>query len=263
MRAFTMITILVFGSPAAAQQLKEITNSIGMRFVRINAGSFTMGSPVGERGRREDELPHEVTISKSFYLGIYEVTQDQYEKVMGNNPSQFKETENPVEKVSWDDAASFCKKISELPEEKTAGREYRLPTEAEWEYACRATSSAAYCFGDSEDDLEEYSWFNGRRGTHPVGEKKPNRWGLYDMHGNVSEWCHDGYWWIYPKGEQIDPKGPPRSSAHVARGGSYRTLAIGCRASSRSEVGYPGLGDIGFRVAMSLPAKQPESASTK
>ena len=135
MRALILSIVLLIGSPALGQQLKAITNSIGMKLVLIHPGSFTMGSPMNEVGRRDNEMQHEVTISKSYYLGLYEVTQGQYENVMGSNPSRFKGSKNPVEMVSWDDAVSFCKKLSELPEEKAAGREYRLPTEAEWEYA--------------------------------------------------------------------------------------------------------------------------------
>ncbi len=190
MRSELLCFLLVLGllTPVYGQQFKSITNSIGMKLVLIHAGSFTMGSPVGEVGRKVSESEHEVMISKSYYLGVYEVNQDEYEKVMGNNPSISKGANNPVQPESWFGAVSFCTKLSELPEEKAAGREFRLPTEAEWEYACRATSSAAYCFGDTAELLEEYAWFGEPRGkTHPVGSKKPNRWGLYDMHGNVWE----------------------------------------------------------------------------
>ena len=165
----------------------ELTNSIGMKLVRIPKGTFTMGNY------------HEVKISKDYYLGVTEVTQGQYEKVMGINPSHFQKqvirkrnresdsSMHPVESVLWKDAVEFCKKLSELPEEKKAGRVYRLPTEAEWEYACRAGSMTAYSFGEDSKSLGDYAWFvdNSGKQTHPVGEKKANAWGLYDMHGNI------------------------------------------------------------------------------
>ncbi len=267
MRSILLCIILVVGSstPAYCQQLKAITNSIGMKLVLIHAGSFTMGSPVGELGREDNETAHEVTISKSYYLGVFEVTQDEYEKVIGSKPSQFKGGTNPVEKVSWEEAVVFCKTLSERPGEKAAGRVYRLPTEAEWEYACRANSGSAYCFGDSADSLEEYGWFseNSERNTHPVGEKKPNRWGLYDMHGNVWEWCEDCCA-DYPSGEATDPQGPREDSTRVRRGGCWFFVAKYCRAAMR-DAGVPTLrsADIGFRVALSLPANQPKSAPTK
>jgi formylglycine-generating enzyme required for sulfatase activity len=183
-----------------AQTNKEITNSIGMKLVLIPKGTFMMGSPESEQGRNEIENQHEVTISKDYYLGVYEITQAQYEKVMGKNLSHFQgaivgneNADLPVEKVSWDDAVEFCKKLSDLPEEKKVGREYRLPTEAEWEYACRAGSKTVFSFDDEEGLLPEYGWFdrNSSNRTHTVGLLEPNAWGLYDMHGNVWEWCSD------------------------------------------------------------------------
>ena len=264
MRALVLIIILLFGTTAVGQQLKEITNSIGMKLVLIHPGSFTMGSPVGEVGRKVSESEHEVTISKSYYLGVYEVNQDEYEKVLGNNPSISKGANNPVQPESWFGAVSFCTKLSELPEEKAAGREFRLPTEAEWEYACRATSSAAYFFGDTAELLEEYAWFGERRGkTHPVGSKKPNRWGLYDMHGNVLEWCQD--WYGHSSlGEATDPQGPREGRHRVYRGGSWNNDAGSCQSAFRAAAApsYRN-NNHGFRVAMSLPSKQPETAPSK
>ena len=252
--------LLALLDQARAQAPKEITNSIGMKLVLIPKGTFMMGSPETEKGRQENETQHKVTISKDYYLGVYEVTQLQYEKVMGKNPSYFQgaivgnENANlPVEKISWDYAVEFCKKLSDLPEEKKAGRVYRLPTEAEWEYACRAGSKAAYSFGANSTSLGDYAWFGENSGnqTHPVGEKKANAWGLYDMHGNVWEWCSDCLG-KYPKGSVSDPSGPSEGSFRVIRGGSWRLVAARCRSAYRrlfapSDRDY----SLGFRVALS------------
>ena len=135
-----------------------VTNSIGMKLRLIPAGEFMMGSPATEKDRDDDETQHRVTITKTFYLGVTEVTQEQYQKVMGKNPSHFKGPQNPVETVSWDDAVEFCRKLSAMPAEKTAGHVYRLPTEAEWEYACRAGTTTAYGFGDDRSGLGVYGW---------------------------------------------------------------------------------------------------------
>ena len=234
MRSLVLILVLLAGSPTFGQQPKEIINSIGMKLVLIPAGTFTMGSPMEEVGRQANETPHEVTISKSYYLGVFEVTQHEYEKVMGANRSVFKGAKNPVDMVSWDDAVSFCKKLSEMPEEKAAGRSYRLPTEAEWEYACRAGSTTSYSFGETAESLGEYAWFgkNSERKTHPVGEKKPNRWGLYDMHGNVWEWCQHVYE-TSPSGAATDPQGPNEGAYRVFRGGCWAYVAAYCRTGAR------------------------------
>jgi formylglycine-generating enzyme required for sulfatase activity len=160
-----------------------------MKFRQIPAGTFTMGDASGD----DDETPHEVTLTKPFKMGVHEVTQAQYEQLMGTNPSEFKGAENPVERVSWEDAVEFCRRLSELPAEKEAGHVYRLPTEAEWEYACRAGTTTNFGFGDDDSEAGYYAWVfgNSDRKTHPVGNKLPNAWGLYDMHGNVREWCKD------------------------------------------------------------------------
>jgi formylglycine-generating enzyme required for sulfatase activity len=251
---------------------KEITNSIGMKLVLIPKGTFQMGSPPSENGSEDNERQHEVTLTRDYYIGAFEVTQSQYEKVMGKNPSYFQgdkiaerhpqtnrvvkevdSSNHPVEQVSWKDAVEFCQKLSELPEEKAAGRVYRLPTEAEWEYACRAGSKSAYSFGDERDSLDDYAWYgeNGDGKTHPVGQKKPNAWGLYDMHGNVWEWCSDWYG-DYPKGAVSDPVGPRGGSGRVGRGGSWDGEAANCRSADRGgDIPSDRYDSNGFRVALS------------
>jgi formylglycine-generating enzyme required for sulfatase activity len=230
---------------------EAITNSIGMTLALIPNGTFTMG---------EGDEALQVTLTHPFQLGVYEVTQEEYEKVMGNNPSVFKkDPQNPVETVSWYDAVEFCKKLSQLPEEKAAGRVYRLPTEAEWEYACRAGSTTQYSFGNIEERLSVYAWYystkiaDSKYGPQPVGRKKPNAWGLYDMHGNVGEWCSDWYG-EYPKGAVSDPSGPREGSSRVCRGGSWCNDAAGCRSSFRLSRSPEERGNNGgFRVALSSP----------
>jgi formylglycine-generating enzyme required for sulfatase activity len=269
---FVLFQLLALLHPAKAQAPKEITNSIGMKLVLIPKGTFMMGSPESEEGRKENETQHEVTISEDYYLGVYEVTQAQYEKVMGKNPSYFQgakvgneNADLPVENVSWDDTVEFCKKLSDLPEEKKAGRVYRLPTEAQWEYACRAGSKTAYSFDDEEGLLPEYGWFssNSSDRTHTVGLLEPNAWGLYDMHGNVWEWCSDWYG-EYPKGAVSDPTGPCEGSNRVNRGGSWNHGAAYCRSADRYGID-PSYRrhNYGFRVALSpsgIP-KSPEADS--
>jgi formylglycine-generating enzyme required for sulfatase activity len=236
-------------TPVAASPAPEVTGepaSIGMQFVAIPAGTFTMGDANGF----DDETPHQVTLTQPFELGVYEVTQEQYEAVMGTNPSSFEGPQNPVEQVSWDDAVEFCRKLSELPAEKSAGYVYRLPTEAEWEYACRAGTTTKYSFGDSDSELGDYAWYcsnsaypksggfwsglfkEASSNHHPVGGKKPNAWGLYDMHGNVWEWCQD---WRgdYPSGAVTDPTGAASGEYRVLRGGAgYLPSFNGCTRSA-------------------------------
>jgi formylglycine-generating enzyme required for sulfatase activity len=231
--------------------LAEFTNSIGMEFILIWAGEFTMGSPENEKDHGSNEGPqHKVKITKPFYMQTTEVTQSQWKAVTGNNPSYFKGDDLPVEQVSWDDAQEFLKKLSAKENVK-----YRLPTEAEWEYGCRAGSTTRFCFGDDESKLGEYAWFraNSDSKTHPVGGKKPNAWGLYDMHGNVWEWCQD--WFdadYYKKSPAEDPQGPATGENRVLRGGSWDFLDNLCRSAVRGGYG-PSLRDygMGFRLARS------------
>ena len=228
----------------------DLGGGVMMKLALIRGGSFLMGSPSGESKRDEDEaLPHRVTISKPFYMGIHEVTQEQYQAVMGTNPSRFNGASNPVEQVSWKDATEFCDKLS-----NSTGKTVRLPTEAEWEYACRAGSHTRFCCGDSDSGLGQYAWHAGNSGkqTHPAGQKKPNTFGLHDMHGNVWEWCEDWY------GEDArrnarDSRGPGSGSNPVVlRGGSYSSYPRYCRSACRLKYGYVvRCVPVGFRVVVS------------
>jgi len=206
----------------------RITNSIGVQLAWIPAGDFLMGSPYDEPGRQDDEFQHKVTITRPFRIGVTEITQAQWQTVMGINRSQFKGDSLPVEKISWKDAVKFCQKLSEKE-----GRTYRLPTEAEWEYACRAGGTKRFA---GSENIEDIAWYanNSRNTTHPVGSKEPNAWGLYDMTGNVSEWCADYYAPDYPEQAVSDPAGPAEGKYHVIRGGAWDTFLPGCRCAARS-----------------------------
>jgi formylglycine-generating enzyme required for sulfatase activity len=237
---------------------KEITNSIGMKLVFIRPGEFLMGSPEGEKERKErenspqlrvlrtqpffvwkeKEFPqHKVKITRPFYLGATEVTQRQWKSIMEKNPSGFKGDDLPVETISWVECQEFLKKLS-----KKEGKTYRLPTEAEWEYACRAGSTTLYFSGDDEARLEEFAWFNANseKKTHPVAQKKPNARGLYDMHGNVCEWCQD-HIGEYPKDTVTDPTGA-ETGERPLRGGSWSDASTKCRSAFRDchTEGYSG-----------------------
>ncbi|HUT94607.1 MAG TPA: SUMF1/EgtB/PvdO family nonheme iron enzyme [Thermoguttaceae bacterium] len=246
----------------AVQAGAVIANSIGMKMVLMPAGEFMMGSPDSDPAGRDDEKPqHLVRITRPFYLGIYPVTQAEYERVIGANPSHFQGDPNrPVETVSWSDAKKFCDKLSALPEEQAAGHLYRLPTEAEWEYACRAGSATRYSFGDPAGSLRGYAWWRANSGgtTHPVGKKKPNAWGLHDMHGNVYEWCADFYLHnYYSQSPPSDPSGPSFGVNHVLRGPSCGSV-VGApavfRCAHRSDSFAPNTRGqtCGIRVARTL-----------
>jgi formylglycine-generating enzyme required for sulfatase activity len=241
---------------AASQPARELTldlgNDVTMKLVLIPAGKFMMGSPNGQKGRDDNEGPqHQVTITKPFYMGIYAVTQEQYQQVVGANPSHFKGPQNPVDMVSHNDAVEFCKRLTQ----KT-GAVVRLPTEAQWEYACRAGTAGRFFFGDDKDEvrLTDYAW-NGDHGdskTHPVGQKKPNDWGLYDIYGNVWQWCSDWYADSYVDAKDTDPVGPGSGRLRVSRGGGWAWSEI---VSSSFRVGDdPGsVGTMfGFRVIVGL-----------
>ena len=232
-----------------------------LEMVQIEPGTFIMGSPESELGRCRwgDEKQHQVTLTKRFYLGKYPVTQKEYQAVMGNNPSHFKGDNLPVEEVSWDDAKRFCSRLNDLKHnELPAGYRFDLPTEAQWEYACRAGTTTALNNGLNLTSniccphLDEVAWYgellDGE--THPVGQKEPNAWGLYDMHGNVWEWCND---WDadYPSSAVTDPTGPASGSYRVMRGGSWDLSAQCCRSASRNgNDPTRRYGSVGFRVAL-------------
>jgi formylglycine-generating enzyme required for sulfatase activity len=223
--------------------LKE-GNSIGMKFVLIPADDFMMGSE-----EYDDEKPvHKVKISKPFYLGIYPVTQTEWKAIMGDNPSYFKGDDLPVESVSWNDVQDFIKKLNK----KEGTNKYRLPSEAEWEYAARAGTTTRYYFDDDESKLGEYAWYNANSEgkTHEVGHKKPNAWGLYDMHGNVWEWMQDKWHNSYD-GAPADGSAweSGDGSDRVGRGGSWTHDAGGCRSAVRGG-DAPGDRDfvLGFRL---------------
>ena len=235
-----------------------VTNSIGMKLVSIPSGSFTMGSPANEAGRSNDETSIAVTISRPFYLGVTEVTQGQWTSVMGTTPWKGKgyvqEGSNyPATYVSWDDAVAFCKKLSDKE-----GKNYRLPTEAEWEYACRGGSTTAYSFGSDANQLSEFGWWGGLIGdgnakaekyAHLVGQKRANGFGLYDMHGNVWEWCSDWYGNNLAGGR--DPQGVNSGTYRVFRGGGWDGAAVDCRSAGRGW-DAPDIrdGSVGFRVSL-------------
>lgn len=245
------------------------TNSIGMEVVLIPAGSFQMGSPDSDQEARAFEKPqHRVTLSQAFYLARFEVTQAQWEAVMGasaytldrSNPyyglpgmaERITRPDHPAT-VSWNDAQAFIARLNA----REGHQRYRLPTEAEWEYAARAGTTTAYSFGDDAHQLGRHAWFGEdfqSGGTHPVGRKAPNSWGLYDVHGNVWEWVQD--WFdpnYYARRPAVDPKGPETGSRRVVRGGSWHASATSWRSAFRRdyEPNYRGI-SIGFRVAMSV-----------
>ncbi|WP_089720938.1 formylglycine-generating enzyme family protein [Candidatus Entotheonella palauensis] len=229
--------------------MEHITNRFGMTFVRIPAGTFWMGAPESDEMALDDEKPqHQVTMSEPFYMGLCQVTQGQWEAVMGHNPSHFQgDSARPVESVSWHRVQTYLAKLSELD-----GRPYTLPTEAQWEYACRGGSTGRFCFGDDFSNLGNYAWYDDNRGDgpHAVGHKHPNPWGLYDMHGNVGEWCLDGKR-AYTADAVSDPVGPLAGAERVFRGGDWYSAARYARAAMRFAY-VPGgrYRSIGFRCVM-------------
>lgn len=255
-----------------------VRNSIGMGLKLLPSGTFTMGEAQIDEDRLFER--HVVTLTRPFFIGTHEVTNAQWKRVMGNVPSDGKGGNQPVEQVTWDDAVAFCRTLSELPEERKAGRVYRLPTEAEWEYACRAGTKTRFSFGDENNPnsvIDAHAWYTYNSGTdhrggpgghdpkstHPVGTKQPNPWGLYDMVGNVFEWCSDWHGEL-GNGPATDPQGPAEGERRIIRGGCFDSQAWdarpACRGSSdptrKSRAG-------GFRVAVTAPeGSVPEAAGT-
>ncbi|MGK7942944.1 MAG: formylglycine-generating enzyme family protein [Microcystaceae cyanobacterium] len=234
----------VGASPAPLQEMirEDLGNGVNLEMVLIPAGNFMMGS-----NERDREKPIHNVVLEAFYLGKYPITQAQYQAVMNNNPSYFKGKNKPVETVSWQDAQEFCRKLSER-----TGKIYQLPSEAQWEYACRAGNQGKWCFGDNKAQLGDYAWYdsNSNGQTHPVGQKKPNNWGLYDMHGNVWEWCEDDYDDNYSSTptDGSSYKGGNKKCV-VLRGGSWGFNPLNCRSAYRGNgtCDYRNL-LIGFRV---------------
>jgi formylglycine-generating enzyme required for sulfatase activity len=248
-------------SPIRNPSSSPISNSLGMEFILIPVGEFDMGSPSREKRRKLWESPvHRVTIKKPFYLGRYPVMQEQWQKVMGNNPSFFKGDKHPVENVSWVEAQVFLQKLNSLEKAYENACIYRLPTEAEWEYAARAGTATSYFFGDDESKLKEYAWFLANSGfeTHPAGLKKSNSWGLYDIYGNVGEWVQDEYHISY-KGAPTDGRawGNPLPSVsvpvRVRRGGGWNGNAGCCRSAERLFAAQDRrLNSLGLRVVREI-----------
>ena len=244
--------------PEEVTSVKEnetLINTIDMEFVLIQPGEFDMGSPANETGRYDDEGPvHHVTISEAFYLGKYEVTQEQWHEVIGYNPSYFKGDDLPVENVSWDDVQEFIKKLNN----KENTHKYRLPSEAEWEYAARAGTTTRYSFGDDDSELGEYAWYSENSGdrTHTVGKKGANPWGLYDVHGNVWEWVQDTWHDTY-NGAPIDGSAweDGVSAARVFRGGGWLNITRVCQSAGR-RCSVPGIRFrdryLGFRLLQEM-----------
>jgi formylglycine-generating enzyme required for sulfatase activity len=242
----------------------QIVNSIGMRLNRVPAGEFVMGQGTG----RPEGPAHRVRITRPFHIEIFEVTQAQYEAVMGDNPSRFKAgdgggPDHPVERVSWDQAVEFCRRLSDMAGERAAGRAYRLPTEAEWEYACRAGTTTDFFWGNTASHRDMHfkadePFRSAEKGpvvrrTVPVGGYRPNAFGLYDTHGNVFEMCSDWYdTGYYAQSPADDPPGPDSGEGRVIRGGSWMWEASDARATTRGFPKGPGV-NTGFRVVCVSP----------
>jgi formylglycine-generating enzyme required for sulfatase activity len=248
-------------APATGQRFyRAVQTGAPTNMVFIPPGTFRMGSPPDEVDRRSDEGPQTaVTISRGYWMGKYEVTQWEYQAVVGSNPSAYTgDTNRPVEQVSWYDATNYCVTLTQR--ERAAGRigtncVYRLPTEAEWEYACRGWTSSRFSYGDDPGytNLTNYAWYgdNSALTTHPVGQKLANLWGLYDMYGNVWEWCQDWSRLYYLGGIAIDPEGPATGTSRMIRGGAWYVNVADCRSAQRGFAGPAAANYFnGFRVVL-------------
>ena len=263
-------------------KVEVITNSIGMKLARIPAGKFSMGSPRGETERNAGETRHEITLTRSFHMGVHEVTQAQFARVMGGEAKAFfgknrgGGPDHPMDSVLWKDAEKFCEKLSARPEESRSGRKYRLPTEAEWEFACRAGTTTPFHFGDSLSSGQanfngQYPYGEAEKGpylrkTAEVGSYRPNSFGLHDMHGNVAEWCAD--WYdpeYYADSPEEDPLGPPFGVVPddygnfyvVVRGGCWLDEARACRSAYRFRAMHRNRYRlIGFRVVCEVETQE-------
>ena len=228
----------------------ETSNSIGLRFRLIPPGTFLMGSPVGEVGRGDGEMQHEVMIPEPFYLSVFEINQDQWMKIMHRNPSSYLGGNRPVEEVTWEECRTFVQTLCER-ENVTPGT-YRLPLEEEWEYACRAGTTTAFCFGNDMRRLKDYADYNNNNDTStvPCGSRKPNAYGIYDLHGNVWEWCQNYFRPYFPK-----PGAEPGTDEdwRVIRGGNWHEPAENCRSANRARLPPLSHGNmLGFRIVRLL-----------
>ncbi|MFO7975460.1 MAG: formylglycine-generating enzyme family protein [Candidatus Hydrogenedentota bacterium] len=231
----------------------DLGDGVTMDMVWCEEGTFEMGD---ESGHPDEQPVHEVRITEGFWLGRYEVTQAQWKAVTGHNPAKFVQSDHPVESVSWIDCQTFLKKL-----EAEVGGEFRLPTEAEWEYACRAGSTSTYCFGNLAEELQEYAWYaeNSDGHTHPVGTKAANAWRFHDMHGNVAEWCQDWYdREFYSQSPVENPCNTDTGNHRTMRGGSWLHIVGNCRSASRLNGRPPDAShNVGLRVVASLPSTTP------
>ncbi|MCY2995273.1 MAG: formylglycine-generating enzyme family protein [Planctomycetota bacterium] len=278
----SMLALLVIGcakqdpaapAPSAPHATSATSSAIptksGVAMVLIPAGEFVLGDNHGE----DDEQPAQRVEVSAFYMDVHEVTQQSFQAILGRNPAKSIGPDKPVERVSWFAAIQYCNMRSlrdgfqpcyDLRTQACdfAADGYRLPTEAEWEYACRAATTTRWSFGDQAGELGKHAWYKANSGkiTHPVGEKPPNPWGLYDLHGNVAEWCHDFYADRYDAGTSVkDPRGPTSGTERVLRGGSWKSSEDSCRCSARHSEA-PGFADVcfgyeayGFRCVRRVP----------